>query len=214
MMALAKQDEKLQFEPGSKWQYSNTGMLVLGKVIEIVSGKSYFDYIAENITKPMGMVNTGCFELDKVNANLAVGYEKQYSDSGMTWANNVFEHVMRGGPQGGCFSTVEDLLRFDQALRSNKLVTAETFKLLASAKPELNSKQYGFGFQVDPETGAVGHGGGFIGISADLKMYLGSGWTGIVLSNYGGGAQPLAQKMAELIKAGEASRTAATRAKN
>jgi CubicO group peptidase (beta-lactamase class C family) len=209
MMALAKQDEKLQFEPGSKWQYSNTGMLVLGKVIEVVSGKSYFDYIAENITRPAGMTNTGCFELDRVNTNLAVGYDKQFSDAGVVWVNNVFEHVMRGGPQGGCYSTVEDLLRFDQALRGNKLVTAETFRTLTSAKPELNSPNYGYGFQVDGKNGTAGHGGGFPGISANLEMHLSSGWTAIVLSNYSRGAQPIQTKMSTLIKASDTAAAAA-----
>ena len=200
MMAIAKQDEKLKFEPGSKWQYSNTGMLVLGKVIEIVSGKSYFDYIAENVTGPAGMANTGCFELDRVNINLAVGYDKQYTEKGIEWSNNIFEHVMRGGPQGGCYSTVEDLLRFDQALRSNKLITAATFKILASPKPELNSPNYGYGFQVWPAENAAGHGGGFTGINSNLEIWLGSGWSAIVMSNYSGGAQPVILKMDSLIK--------------
>jgi CubicO group peptidase (beta-lactamase class C family) len=211
MMAIARQDEKLLFEPGTKWKYSNTGMLVLGKVIEIVSGKSYFDYIAENVTRPAGMANTGCFELDKVNTNLAVGYDKQYTEKGIEWSNNVFEHVMRGGPQGGCYSTVEDLLRFDQALRSNKLVTAETFKTLASPKPELNSPNYGYGFQVWPAENAAGHGGGFTGINSNLEIWLGSGWTAIVMSNYSGGAQPVIQKMDSLIKSTLASAAAAVK---
>ena len=200
MMAIAKQDEKLKFEPGSKWQYSNTGMLVLGKVIELVSGKSYFDYIAEYVTGPAGMANTGCFELDRVNTNLAVGYDKQYTEKGIEWSNNIFEHVMRGGPQGGCYSTVEDLLRFDQALRSNKLIAAESFKTLASPKPELNSPNYGYGFQVWPAENAAGHGGGFTGINSNLEIWLGSGWSAIVMSNYSGGAQPLILKMDSLIK--------------
>ena len=200
MMAIAKQDEKLQFEPGTKWQYSNTGMLVLGKIIEIVSGKSYFDYIAENVTGPAGMANTGCFELDKVNTNLAVGYGKQYTEKGIEWSNNVFQHVLRGGPQGGCYSTVEDLLRFDQALRTNKLVSATTFKTLASAKPDLNSPNYGYGFQIWSADGAAGHGGGFTGIHSNLKISLDTGWSAIVMSNYSGGAAAVMQKMDALVK--------------
>jgi CubicO group peptidase (beta-lactamase class C family) len=211
MMAIARQDEKLQFEPGTKWKYSNTGMLVLGKVIEIVSGKSYFDYVAENVTGPAGMANTGCFELDRVNTNLAVGYDKQYTEKGIEWSNNVFEHVMRGGPQGGCYSTVEDLLRFDQALRSNKLIIAETFKTLASPKPELNSPNYGYGFQVWPAENAAGHGGGFTGINSNLEIWLGSGWSAIVMSNYSGGAQPVIQKMDSLIKSTLVSNAAAVK---
>lgn len=200
MMALAREDEKdVKFEPGSRWAYSNTGMLVLGKVIEVASGQSYFDYVRENIYKPAGMVNTDAYELDRINPNLAVGYDKKFTDDGVAWSNNVFSHVLRGGPQGGGFSTAEDLLRFDRALRSGKLVSAETFKLLTSAKPELNSQNYGYGFQVNSGLGVVGHGGGFTGISSNLDMYLGSGWTAIVMSNYSRASFPINEKMRALI---------------
>ena len=201
MMRRAAADERLLFEPGTRWQYSNTGMLVLGKVIEIISGQSYFDYVRDHITKPAGMPNTGCFELDRVNPNLAVGYEKQFGENSVSYVNNIFSHVMRGGPQGGCYSTVEDLLKFDIALRGNKLVGADFVKQLVTAKPELNSPNYGYGFQVSPQVRAVGHGGGFLGISSNLDMFLESGWTAIVMSNYGQGAAPVQRRMRELVSA-------------
>ena len=200
MMKRAAADEKLLFEPGTRWQYSNTGMLVLGKVIEKVAGQSYYDYVRENITGPAGMANTDYYELDKVNPNLAIGYDKKITDEGVYFTNNIFAHVLRGGPQGGGYSTVEDLLKFDIALRSNKLVGAEYVKLLLSAKPELNSKNYGYGFQIDTEMQIAGHGGGFTGISANLDMFLGTGWTAIVMSNYSRGAQAVEQKMRELVR--------------
>jgi CubicO group peptidase (beta-lactamase class C family) len=200
MMKRAAADEKLLFEPGTRWQYSNIGMLVLGKVIEKVTGQSYYDYVRENITKPAGMINTDCYELDRVNSNLAVGYDKQFTDNGVSFRNNIFAHVMRGGPQGGGYSTVEDLLKFDLALRSNKLVGAEYVKLLLSAKPELNSPNYGYGFQINSASQIAGHGGGFMGINSNLDMFLGTGWTAIVMSNYSRGAQPVQQKMRDLIR--------------
>jgi CubicO group peptidase (beta-lactamase class C family) len=202
MMKRAAADEKLLFEPGTRWQYSNTGMLVLGKVIEIVSGQNYYDYVRENITKPAGMINTDCYELDKVNTNLAIGYDKEYTDNGITFANNIFAHVLRGGPQGGGYSTVEDLLKFDVALRSNKLVGAEYVKMLLSAKPELKSPNYGYGFQIDNDGQIAGHSGGFIGIHSNLDMFLGTGWTAVMMSNYSRGAEPVQQKMRELILSG------------
>ena len=127
------------FSPARRHRYSNTGMLVAGKVIEIASGQDYYDYVRENIYQPAGMMNTDCYELDKVNPNLAVGYEKHYGEDGITFRNNLFEHVMRGGPQGGGYSTVDDLLKFERALRTGKLVSDESVKLLLSAKPELKS---------------------------------------------------------------------------
>ncbi|HEX8457684.1 MAG TPA: serine hydrolase domain-containing protein [Pyrinomonadaceae bacterium] len=205
MMTLAE-GETLAFEPGTKWAYSNTGMLVLGAVIERVTGQSYFDYVRENIYKPAGMTNTDAYELDLVTLNLAVGYQKEFNEDGTTrFRNNIFQHVIRGGPAGGGYSTVEDLLKFDTALRANKLVGAEYVRQLLSPKPELNSPEYGYGFGIDTEHNIVGHSGGFAGISSNLDMFLDNGYTAIVMSNYGGGSQPVSSKMQELILAGQAT---------
>lgn len=195
----AAADEKLLFEPGSRHQYSNTGMLVAGKVIEVASGQDYYDYVRQNIYEPAGMTNTDCYELDKVNPNLAVGYQKHYDERGVSFRNNLFEHVMRGGPQGGGYSTVEDLLRFDRALRSGKLVGTEQVKLLLSPKPELHSPGYGYGFVIDQQQNIAGHSGGFIGISANLDIFLDTPWTAVAMSNYDRGTMLLEQVMRELV---------------
>jgi CubicO group peptidase (beta-lactamase class C family) len=200
-MKRAAADEKLLFEPGSRHRYSNTGMLVAGKVIEVVTGRDYYDWVRENIYAPAGMLNSDCYELDKVNPNLAVGYDKHYDENGVSFRNNIFEHVMRGGPQGGGYSTVRDLLKFDLALRSNKLLGAEYVKLLLSNKPELKSPNYGYGFGIDQRQQIAGHGGGFLGINSNLDMFLGSGWTAAVMSNYGHGAMIPQQAMRELVHA-------------
>ncbi|MCH7814071.1 MAG: beta-lactamase family protein [Planctomycetes bacterium] len=194
-------DSTLAFEPGTDWQYSNTGMFLLGVVIEKVTGQDYFDYIRENITKPSGMINTDCYQMDHPVPNLAMGYSKETTDSGPRWTNNLYKHVIRGGPAGGGFSTVEDLHRFDVALRSHKLLNPEFTNLALSGKPEWNSPEYSFGFGIKgtPEDRIVGHGGGFSGISSNLDMFLDSGYTAVVMSNYDGGAQPVSSKMRELI---------------
>ena len=203
MMQLAKGDS-LAFEPGTKWSYSNTGMLVLGKVIEVVIKQDYFDYVREHLYKPAGMVNTDAYELDRVNPNLAVGYEKEFDRNGTKhFRNNIFMHVMRGGPAGGGYSTAEDLLRFAEGLKSGKLVSTKTFELMTTAKPEVNSPQYGYGFGVGAD-GIVGHSGGFPGISSNLDIFKGTGYVAVVLSNYGRGSEPVVQKIRRLV----ASRTA------
>ncbi len=198
MMKLAK-EEKLLFEPGSRWQYSNTGFLVLGAVIEKASGQSYYDYVRENIYKPAGMTNSDCYELDRVNTNLAVGYEKEFTENGIQFRNNIFMHVLRGGPQGGGYSTVEDLLKFDVALRSGKLLSKEYVKLLLSPKPELKSPDYGYGFQVDNENQIAGHGGGFPGLNSHLDILSEPGYILVVMSNYDMGAEPLREYVLRLL---------------
>ncbi|MGH7711662.1 MAG: serine hydrolase domain-containing protein [Gemmatimonadaceae bacterium] len=197
-MALAKK-ETLQFEPGTRWAYSNTGMLVAGKVIEAATKQSYYDYVREHIYKPAGMLNTDAYELDYVTPNLAVGYQREMTSAGPRWRNNIFMHVIKGGPAGGGYSTVEDLLRFDVALRSGKLVNASSLKILTSPKPELTSPNYGYGFGIFDGGKIVGHSGGFPGISANLDMYLTSGYTVAVLSNYGGGSMPVVRKARALL---------------
>ena len=201
LMTLAV-DERPQFEPGTKWAYSNTGMLVLGKVIEKATGQNYFDYIRENISKPAGMINSDCYLLDEVNKNLAVGYTKAFTDKSITFRNNIFEHVMRGGPAGGGYSTVEDLHRFSQALMSGKLVKLELVKEFTSAKPELNSPNYGYGFQVNTAKRTTGHSGGFPGISSNLSIFLDSGYVSVVMSNYGQGSNPVERKIEDMLAAG------------
>lgn len=194
--------ETLAFEPGTRWSYSNTGMLVAGAIIERVSGENYHEFIRSVITGPAGMTGTDCYELDRVNKNLAVGYERRETPEGVSWRNNIFDHVMRGGPAGGGYSTVEDLLRFDRALRAGTLVDAESARELWTARPGLGSPEYGLGFSVDegPWGKRVGHSGGFNGISSNLDMYLDSGWTVAVMSNYGGASTAVARKAAALIE--------------
>jgi CubicO group peptidase (beta-lactamase class C family) len=191
-------NETLQFEPGARWSYSNTGMLVLGKVIETASGMDYFDYIRERVAKPAGMTNTDAYELDRVNRNLAVGYDPA---RGGGWRNNIFMHVIRGGPAGGGYSTVDDLTRFAIALESGRLVSPASLRLLTTAKPELNSPNYGFGFFIDRDLPIVGHSGGFPGINSQLDIYLNNDYTVAVMSNYSGGAQPIADRSRVLLAA-------------
>lgn len=198
LMELAD-EETLQFEPGTQWSYSNTGFLVLGRVIEVVTGQDYHDYIRANVTGPAGMHSTDCYQLDHVNPNLAVGYDLQDG----VWRNNLFMHVIRGGPAGGGYSTVGDLVRFANALRDGTLVSAETLELLTTPKPDLNSPRYGFGFGINPD-GSVGHSGGFLGINSYLAFWPDGDWTIAAMSNYSGGAQPVVQRASRLI--GEAAR--------
>ena len=200
-MPLVK-DETLDFEPGTRWSYSNTGMLLLGKVIESASGKDYFDYVRERIFKPAGMMSTDSYELDRVTKNLAVGYEREDEPGGPQYRNNIFQHVIRGGPAGGGYSTVADLTRFAVALQEGRLVSRDGARLLTTPKPELSSPEYGFGFGINEGGRIVGHSGGFPGISAQLDIYLVDGYSMAVMANYGGAAQPVIEKVRTLLLAG------------
>lgn len=197
-MELA-QGDSLAFEPGTDWRYSNTGFLVLGKVIEVVTGGSYHDYVRDHIYRPAAMENTGQFALDRVNPNLAVGYQKEYTDEGVSYRNNLFQHVVRGGPAGGGYSTVRDLLRFARALLAGELVGSEYVDALLSPKPDLGSPSYGYGFGIEREGEIVGHSGGFAGISSKLDIFPGTGHVLVVLSNYGDASMAIVPKVETLL---------------
>ena len=108
--------------------------------------------------------------------------------------------MIRGGPAGGGYSTAPDLLRFAEALRSGKLVTPATWELMTTPKPEVSSPRYGYGFQLNPEAGIVGHSGGFPGISSNLDIFTGTGYVAVVLANYGDADQPVVDKIRDLIR--------------
>lgn len=188
--------ETLQFEPGSRWAYSNTGFLLLGVIVAQVAGEDYFDYIRDHIYAVARMSSTDSFDIRRPVPNLAVGYSSDQEG----WLNNTMMLSPRGTSAGGGYSTVEDLLRFDQALRTGKLIQPATFDLLCTPKPDLNSRSYGYGFMImgPPTDRIVGHGGIYPGVSGHLSMYLDSGYTFAVLSN-GSGAQMITAKIIELI---------------
>jgi len=193
-------EETLAFEPGTKWQYSNTGFLLAGAVIEAVTGKDYFDVVRERVYAKAGMKDSDSYDIDHVVPNLAVGYSRERTASGARWRANTFEHVIRGGPAGGGYSTARDLLAFAEAMRKGKLVSPATRDRLWSAQPDLNSPEYGFGFGIGKDSlgRSAGHSGGFPGISSVLDIYLDTGWTVVVLSNVDDGMPPVAQKLREV----------------
>ena len=190
--------------PSADSKGDRRGRLHSGHSFENGVGQDFFDHIRKNIYAPAGMVNSDCYDMDRPVPNLAMGYSSEpFDDDGPQWTNNMYKHVVRGGPAGGGFSTVEDLLRFDIALRSHKLLNPKYTEMVWSGKPELNSPDYGFGFGAGGTPGdrKVGHSGGFSGISSNLDMFLDSGYTAIVMSNYDGGSRAVSSKMQQLIAA-------------
>lgn len=192
-------DESLLFEPGSRWEYSNSNFIVLGAIIEAVSGQSYFDYVRDHLYQPAGMINTDAYELDQEIPNLATGYTRAPGES--AWRNNLFEHVIKGGPAGGGYSTVEDLLRFAQALTEHQLLNAASTALITTGKvtlPGRDDAQYAYGFGEEMINGyrRFGHSGGFQGINSQLNIYPELGYVVAVMGNYD---PPAASRVAERI---------------
>ncbi len=186
-------DDRPAFEPGKQYKYSNTGMFLLGVVIEKVTGEDYFSYIRKAIYEPAGMTNTDCYEMDYPVENLAIGYSPDPT-SPYGWQNNLYKHVIKGGPAGGGFSTVKDLHKFALALLAGKYVSKEYLNEMWTDHLGAN---YGYGFSVKTSVAGkvVGHAGGFDGINSNLDIYLDSGYVVAVMCNTDRGASPVAAKI-------------------
>ena len=188
----------LEFEPGSDWVYSNYGFLLLGAVIERVTGQSYYDYVQQHVYAPAGMTRSGSLPENQAIPDLSTGYTLPPGAAG--WAPNTDTLPYRGTSAGGGYSTVEDLARFADALLGHKLLSPDATKLLTTGKVDSMlgpgvRYAYGFGDARAPDgSGWVGHGGGAPGMNGDLRMYPESGYVVAVLANVD---PPAAQRISD-----------------
>ncbi len=185
--------DPLLFEPGTSRRYSNAGYVVLGLIIERITGRSYYDYVRENIYGPAGMTSSDSFMQDAVVANRAVGYTSEDA-AGKRLPEprvNVYELPARGSSAGGGYSTAGDLLRFDIAMRSGKLLspawTAWYFSDLSTPPSGAPGKL----------RGGKGVAGGTAGVNCVLEMDLDTDYTVVVMSNLD---PPSAEKVAKILR--------------
>jgi CubicO group peptidase (beta-lactamase class C family) len=186
----------LAFEPGSRWSYSNYGFLLLGVLIEKVSGQNYYDYVRDNIYKPAGMAASGSEPEGQAVTNRSIGYTRP--DGVGALINNKDSLPYRGTSAGGGYSTVEDLFRFATALQQHKLLSAEYTQMLTSGKTDTGNGMYAYGFADRTENGTrcFGHGGGAPGMNGELKICPTQGYVVAVLANLD---PPAASRVADFI---------------
>lgn len=183
------------FEPGQDWQYSNSGFLLLGLLVEAASGENYYDYVAKHIFSPAGMRDSGYFEIDGKAEHVAVPHQ---GGSGTARNRSYAMPEPRGGSAGGGYSTPDDLLRFHRALTGGRLLDATTYALLMSAvqlpPTERGRPPHGLGmlrYQAGDEI-AYGHPGGAPGVGVDFRAGTSSGWVIVVMSNV---SEPFAREI-------------------
>nr|WP_203334609.1 serine hydrolase domain-containing protein [Planococcus beigongshangi] len=137
------QNEEMQDKPGSPFEYNNTGYIVLGLVIEHISGMSYTDYIEANIFKPAGMTHSGYFSMDELPENAATGYIEKPDG---TWKSNIYSLPVKGGPDGGAYVTASDMGIFWEALMNGRLLSEEMTRLLLAPRENVTEDIfYGYG---------------------------------------------------------------------
>jgi D-alanyl-D-alanine carboxypeptidase len=177
----------LAFEPGQRFQYSNAGFVVLGAIIERISGQKYYDYVREHIFRSAGMSNTGFYPPSGSFSNSAIPYTSMGPNGPLPGPRHVAEREeLKGGPAGGGYSTIDDMLKFSIALREHKLRSARYTELVTTGKVDAPFGKYGYGFgDVNfNSVRSIGHNGGAPGIAAQFDIYPELGYTVIVLSNY------------------------------
>ncbi len=164
ILALIKKQPYI-FSPGTKWSYSSSGYFLLGYILEKVSGKSYSDYVYNNVIQKAGLKNTCVNRWDSILLYRAKGYIKIAGG----WKNA--DYISMEGPNsaGAIISTIEDLYQWDNALFSNKIISAASFSKMTTPY----KGQYGYGLSIDSFQHhlEIGHGGGINGFTSFLGRF-------------------------------------------
>ena len=170
------QDRPLDFAPGTKFQYDNTGYVILGFIVQRASGQSLSDYLSAHVFAPLGMKHTG-FVGDEALPRRASGYERE----GGRWLADLWVSPIRDSGAGGLYSTADDLLTWDKALDDPKRLG------LTDLKPMFTDygHGYGLGYVVSNQDGhpVWWHNGHVAGFSSIIARYPEDRVTIIVLSN-------------------------------
>ena len=179
----------LEFTPGEKFNYSNSGYFLLGYIIEKVSGKTYEQYLQETILTPLKMVNTGYDHSDVILKNRAAGYEKQ----GKKIVNSAYLDMSIPYAAGSLYSTVEDLYIWDQALYTTKLLSEKSMESLFKPYIKAGGGSYGYGWFLEeapngdkPKLKIIEHGGGINGFNTVISRIPADKNLVVLLNNTGG----------------------------
>ena len=177
----------LEFEPGSKFSYNNSGYFLLGAIIERITGKPYEQVLKENIFEPLGMKNTGYDHHDTIMAKRATGYSKTADG----FRNAPYLDMSIPYAAGSLYSTVEDLFLWDQSLYTDKLLSAQSKELMY--KPFLEDYAYGWAVrnasfkQSDQPVQLIEHGGGINGFTTIIRRFPKEKNLVVLLDNTGTG---------------------------
>jgi|TARA_B110001450_G_C17602202_1_gene473480 CubicO group peptidase (beta-lactamase class C family) len=193
-------NDTLLSKPGTKYNYSASGFVILGLIIEKVSGKNYYDYIKDAILKPAEMLNTSELEIDSIVSNKASGYTSMFGENKILKKNDYY--LTKASPGGFYYSTITDLFNFSKALRNYKLLKKETTELMFKPKVKGYNTHIGYGIDVDQRYNQIilGHSGGWYGIHCELMNFKKDNYTVVILSNIDDGGKKGASKVADFFK--------------
>ena len=186
---FAKHKPKLTFQPGEKHEYSNSGYVVLGYLIETISKQPIQEFFQERIFKPLNMTNTHVFSADEKFSPKHRVYGFSYSRKEPGFEANDYHYLNGMVGDGGIYSSALDLLKWDQALYDDSLVSQEMLAEAFTPGKLNNGDQtgYGFGWSIDRNDGGrlqVSHGGGWVGFITYIGRNISEKRTLIVLTNH------------------------------
>lgn len=176
-IAMLSRDKPLEFKPGEKMQYNNTGYVLLGHIIEKASGQKYDEYLKQHIFDPLDMKATGYDDTARIIEKRVSGYNRGPNG----FRNAEFLDMSLPHAAGSLYSTVGDLYKWDRALYSDRILSPEMKTKMFT--PGLNNYAYGWGVNKSKDRLAIGHGGGIFGFSTHILRFPEQDAVVIVLSN-------------------------------
>ncbi len=181
-MITMLRDKPLDFAPGTGHAYSNSGYFMLGSIIEAVSGKTYADYLQEMVFTPLGMQHTAYDVPAEIVNHRAAGYVRRNGEL----FNALYMDMTVPFAAGALHSTTGDLLLWDQALYTERLVSRQSLKEIFT--PHEGDSGYGYGWSIGKrmDRAVTAHGGGIYGFSSNITRFPDDHLTVLVLSNIEG----------------------------
>jgi CubicO group peptidase (beta-lactamase class C family) len=178
---LILSDKPLDFQPGERWAYTNLGYIVLGYLLERITGQTYEDFVRDNIFKPLGMNDSGMFSFVTVIPRRASGYWP--GSNGIENADRSFDTKI-GFSAGSLYSSTEDLLRWEEGLFGGRLLTPESLRKMTTPF----KSDYACGLHVNRINGhlMIEHDGNNIGFNSDMAYYPEDRLAVIALANLNG----------------------------
>ena len=184
----------LDFAPGEKFNYSNSGYHLLGLIVEKASGKSYKDFLQENIFTPLGLKDTGYDSHENIIKHRAAGYKR----NGDGFVNAAYMDMLIPYAAGALYSTTEDLLKWEQALYTEKLLTKKSLDEMFT--PFKGTYAYGWNVGKRGNRRSISHGGGIYGFATQLARFPDDKVTVVVLSNVeGASAGAVANNLSAIV---------------
>lgn len=188
----------LEFEPGSRFSYNNSGYFLLGAIIEKVTGKTYEEVLKEKIFDPVGMRNTGYDHHSDIIEKRATGYQK----SADSYMNAPYLDMSIPYAAGSMYSTVDDLYLWDQALYTDLVLSAHSKELMF--KPNLENYAYGWTItktSFDEKIPIITHGGGINGFTTTIVRFPAQKHLVVMLDNtaQGGSVERLARELTKIL---------------